>query len=186
MTRLALGLIAGLASLSPAFAEDKPAVAAGPAETATVEATMTDAERKAFRDEVRRFLDENLPARGLSEWNRKLREKRWVGFSWPIEYGGQGLGVEHQQVFDEESADYVLPDLGIAGVVTRIVCANVMLAHASEDFKRRHLPRIARGDELHVRLGQHRAQIIPAPAADANAAEDNAFARRHRAVQAQG
>ncbi len=49
MTRLALGLIAGLASL-PAFAEE---LATGTAPT------MTEAERKAFRDEVRAYLLEN-------------------------------------------------------------------------------------------------------------------------------
>ncbi|MDP3194534.1 DsbA family protein [Tabrizicola sp.] len=49
MTRLALGLIAGLAAL-PAFAEEPV--------TAPV-ATMTEAERKAFRDEVRAYLLEN-------------------------------------------------------------------------------------------------------------------------------
>lgn len=51
MTRLALGLIAGLASL-PAYAEELP-------KTATAESTMTEAERKAFRDEVRAYLLEN-------------------------------------------------------------------------------------------------------------------------------
>jgi protein-disulfide isomerase len=58
MTRLALGLIAGLASLSPAFAEDKPAVATGTADAAKAE-TMTEADRKAFRDEVRAYLLDN-------------------------------------------------------------------------------------------------------------------------------
>ncbi|MFN4201655.1 MAG: DsbA family protein [Tabrizicola sp.] len=47
MTRLALGLIAGLASL-PALAETQPAAPA-----------MTDAERTAFREEVRAYLLEN-------------------------------------------------------------------------------------------------------------------------------
>lgn len=56
MTRLALGLIAGLASL-PAFAEDLPKTAPATGEaTAVSEATMTEAERKAFRDEVRAYL----------------------------------------------------------------------------------------------------------------------------------
>lgn len=50
MTRLALGLIAGLASF-PAFAEEQPV-------TGTA-ATMTEAERKAFRDEVRAYLLDN-------------------------------------------------------------------------------------------------------------------------------
>ena len=49
MTRLALGLIAGLAAL-PALAEE-PATGTAP--------SMTAAERKAFRDEVRAYLLEN-------------------------------------------------------------------------------------------------------------------------------
>ena len=48
MHRLALGLIAGLASF-PAFAEELPA-------TGSADATMTEAERQAFRDEVRAYL----------------------------------------------------------------------------------------------------------------------------------
>ena len=49
MSRLVLGLMAGLVSV-PAFAE----------ETATGTASaMTEAERKAFRDEVRAYLLEN-------------------------------------------------------------------------------------------------------------------------------
>jgi protein-disulfide isomerase len=58
MTRLALGLIAGLASLSPAFAEQKAAPAVVP-ETATKAPALTEAERKAFRDEVRAYLLDN-------------------------------------------------------------------------------------------------------------------------------
>ncbi len=52
MTRLALGLIAGLASL-PAYAEDLPQTVPAMGDTAS---TMTDAERKAFRDEMRAYL----------------------------------------------------------------------------------------------------------------------------------
>ena len=55
MTRLALGLIASLASL-PALAEDLPKTA--PAD-GSVESTMTEVERKAFRDEVRAYLLEH-------------------------------------------------------------------------------------------------------------------------------
>ena len=54
-------------------------------------------EEEAFRAEVRAFLDENLPPGTntndpsfIAEWNRKAREKRWIGFSWPKEVGGQG------------------------------------------------------------------------------------------------
>jgi protein-disulfide isomerase len=51
MHRLALGLIAGLASF-PAFAEE-------PSKAGAAETTMTEAERTAFRDEVRAYLLEH-------------------------------------------------------------------------------------------------------------------------------
>jgi protein-disulfide isomerase len=60
MPRLALGLIAGLATLGPALAEEKAAPTVVPeTTTATSEAKMTEAERKAFRDEVRAYLLDN-------------------------------------------------------------------------------------------------------------------------------
>jgi protein-disulfide isomerase len=51
MHRLALGLIAGLASF-PALAEEQPV-------TGSAESAMTEAERKALRDEVRAYLLEH-------------------------------------------------------------------------------------------------------------------------------
>jgi alkylation response protein AidB-like acyl-CoA dehydrogenase len=48
------------------------------------------ADEQAFRDEVRAFLDDNLPVKDLREWQRKVRDKRWVGFAWPREVGGGG------------------------------------------------------------------------------------------------
>ena len=45
-------------------------------------------EEEAFRDQVRVFLDENLPVTDATQWLRNVREKRWVGFNWPQEYGG--------------------------------------------------------------------------------------------------
>lgn len=51
MHRLALGLIAGLATF-PAVAQDQPV-------TGSAEGTMTEAERTAFREEVRAYLLEN-------------------------------------------------------------------------------------------------------------------------------
>jgi alkylation response protein AidB-like acyl-CoA dehydrogenase len=81
---------------------------------------------------------------------RELYDAGYAAITWPRDYGGQGLTAGHQRAFDEEAAGYVLPDLGIAGIVTMTVCAPVMLAHASPAFNRRHLPRIAAGEELWV------------------------------------
>jgi alkylation response protein AidB-like acyl-CoA dehydrogenase len=90
---------------------------------------------------------------GIAVERALLGQLHSAGFSaitWPTEFGGQGLSPAHEAAFNEEAASYRMPDLGIAGAVTRIVCANVMLAHASAEFNRSHLPRIAAGDELWV------------------------------------
>jgi alkylation response protein AidB-like acyl-CoA dehydrogenase len=79
---------------------------------------------------------------------KRLYEAGYAGITWPKEFGGQGLTPLHERAFLEEAAAYELPNFGIAGGTTFGVCAQVMLAHASDDFNRRHLPRILAGDEL--------------------------------------
>ena len=75
-------------------------------------------EEQAFRREVRRFLDENLPPedqRGrdfIAEWNREVRAKRWVGFSWPKEVGGGGGDFIQQFILKEEMSARRAPPLG--------------------------------------------------------------------------
>ncbi|HMG42301.1 MAG TPA: acyl-CoA dehydrogenase family protein [Acidimicrobiales bacterium] len=83
---------------------------------------------------------------------RRLYESGYAGITWPVEYGGQGLTLAHQRAFDEAAAGYRLPDFGIAGATTMGACAGTMLAHASPEFLRHHIPRILAGDELWVQF----------------------------------
>ncbi|MEX5635798.1 acyl-CoA dehydrogenase family protein [Parafrankia sp. FMc2] len=83
---------------------------------------------------------------------RRLYEAGYAGITWPREYGGQGLGPEYERAFQQEARGYRLPELGIAGGTTFGVCAMTMLAHASADFLRRHIPRILAGEELFVQF----------------------------------
>jgi alkylation response protein AidB-like acyl-CoA dehydrogenase len=75
-------------------------------------------DEEAFRSEVRAFLDENLPPaseRGpkfRQEWDEKVREKRWVGFSWPKEEGGGGGSIMEQVILKDEMARRRAPSLG--------------------------------------------------------------------------
>ena len=92
------------------------------------------------------FTKEQLDAERPKQ--KRLYEAGFAGITWPAEFGGQGLSPAHERAFLEEAAGYQLPNLGIAGGTTFGVCAQVMLAHASDDFNRRHLPRMLAGDEL--------------------------------------
>ena len=76
------------------------------------------AEEHSFRDEVRDFLQQNLPPkpeRGkgfVTAWLEKVREKGWVGFSWPTDYGGSNGGLIEQAILREEMALAKAPPLG--------------------------------------------------------------------------
>ena len=81
---------------------------------------------------------------------RKLYQAGYAGITIPAAYGGWGLSPAHESAFEAEATAYVLPDLGIAGAVTRAVCLNTVLAHGSEELKRRHVPPMLSGDALWV------------------------------------
>jgi alkylation response protein AidB-like acyl-CoA dehydrogenase len=83
---------------------------------------------------------------------RKLYDAGYAGISFPKEYGGQALTLEHEQAFNEEARHYLTPDFGVLGGTTMGVCARTMLAHASPELLKRHIPRILAGDELWVQF----------------------------------
>ena len=76
----------------------------------------------AFRDEVRRFLEEHvvgefaeLGGRGGSgdetygfevrlRWEKVLAQAGWTCLGWPAEYGGRGATMAEQVIFNEEYA----------------------------------------------------------------------------------
>ena len=74
-------------------------------------------DEEAFRQEVRTFLAENLgegerDMATIAGFQKKVREKRWVGFSWPKEYGGGGGSIMEQVILKEEMAKAKAPPLG--------------------------------------------------------------------------
>jgi alkylation response protein AidB-like acyl-CoA dehydrogenase len=105
------------------------------------------AEEEAFRDEVRRFLAENLPpperrdAGFLAGWLRKVRERRWVGFSWPREVGGGGASIMEQVILREEMARAKAPPLGTCMMGLQWV-GPAIIQYGTEEQKRRFLPHI--------------------------------------------
>ena len=72
----------------------------------------------AFRAEVRAFIETHLPAQDkrdedfLARWLREVRQRRWVGFSWPQEFGGGGGSLIEQLILKQEMASADAPPLG--------------------------------------------------------------------------
>ena len=115
---------------------------------------------EAFRQEVRSFLRDNLPAdlsargyRGfappskedLQRWNRILFEKGWSAPHWPVQYGGTGWTPLQQHLFEEECHLAYAPDLSWQGL--RLL-GPVLYTYGSEELKRQHIPGILSGDVL--------------------------------------
>jgi alkylation response protein AidB-like acyl-CoA dehydrogenase len=118
----------------------------------------------AFRDEVREWIGANLPEgwgdpdyreprtfeeklEFAREWERKLADAGWAGISWPKEYGGRGATLMEQVVFHEEMARARAPQITVNFVGINLAGPTIM-AHGTEDQKRRLLPRILRLEEL--------------------------------------
>jgi alkylation response protein AidB-like acyl-CoA dehydrogenase len=111
-----------------------------------------------FRDEIRAWIAANLPegwgAPGFKEphtfderlhfsraWEKKLSDAGWAGLSWPKEYGGRGATLMEQIIFHEEMARVRAPQIFINFVGVNLAGPTIM-AHGSEEQKKRYLPRI--------------------------------------------
>ncbi len=108
----------------------------------------------AFRDEVRRFAAQHLPAdvrgkvlsgRPLTRedhmrWQDVLAEKGWLVGFWPEQYGGCGWTAAQSYIFQEETtrsgSPWLLP-MGINYV------GPVIYTYGNDEQKQEHLPKIA-------------------------------------------
>ena len=135
--------------------------------TATTAPTGRPEDLDAYRQRLRAWLADNMPrlepgvdwnpirddddrASRARELQRRLYEGGFAGICYPVEYGGQGLPIEYQRVFDEESEGYELPML--FSVPTLSICGPTVLEFGTEEQKRRYIPAFIRGDELWVQF----------------------------------
>jgi alkylation response protein AidB-like acyl-CoA dehydrogenase len=115
-----------------------------------------------FRDEVRDWLVQNLPAdwrdrmSGADEhdhvefqkwWFRKMMEPGYAAPHWPREWGGSGLTFAEQIVLYEEIARAGAPRLILYFVALHHV-PGTLLRWGTEEQRKRHLPAILAGDEI--------------------------------------
>jgi alkylation response protein AidB-like acyl-CoA dehydrogenase len=100
----------------------------------------------AFREGVRAWLQENLPAGDQREWSRKMYEAGYAGLTWPEEYGGRSAPYSHQAIVMEEFARAEAPSH--VGVIGLGMAGPTIMAHGTEEQKRRYLPKILSAEEI--------------------------------------
>jgi alkylation response protein AidB-like acyl-CoA dehydrogenase len=121
-------------------------------------------EQQRFRDQVRSWLEKNLPKDWTSrviagpdiprpeaysflrDWQRKLYDAGFIGLTWPVEYGGRGLTFMEELIFHEELALAKAPPiLNILGVG---MAGPTIVAYGTETQKKRYLPKILSCEEI--------------------------------------
>ncbi len=116
-------------------------------------ANIDQGELELFRATVRRFLSQEVApnadawrARGYIDrdlW-RKAGSLGLLCASVPEEYGGGGGSFWHEAVIIEELARIAFPDFSVP--LQNVILAPYFVQYATEEQKRRWLPRMVRGD----------------------------------------
>jgi alkylation response protein AidB-like acyl-CoA dehydrogenase len=126
-----------------------------------VDLTFSGSE-EAFRAELRGWLLANAPrdvpefasladeVEFLRRWQARLAAAGWVGIHWPREYGGRGASVVENYLFQEEVAAARAPE--IIGRIGVNLVGPTLIAHGTEEQKRRFLPKIMPGEEIWCQL----------------------------------
>jgi alkylation response protein AidB-like acyl-CoA dehydrogenase len=122
--------------------------------------SLNSADARAFREEVRTFLDEALTPelrragrRATSafthpdislRWQAILHAKGWVAPEWPVEHGGPGWNAIQRVIFAEECARAYAPNLAPQGLK---MVAPVIMHYGTDEQKAVLLPRILSGED---------------------------------------
>jgi alkylation response protein AidB-like acyl-CoA dehydrogenase len=128
-----------------------------------MELTLTPEDR-AFRDELRDFLARELPKdwqhpaganyfelcasefERMRAWHRKLYDHRFIGITWPEEYGGRNAPAHQEAILaDELVRAGAPPTVNTLGIT---LCAPALLHYGSDAQKERYLRKMLSGEEI--------------------------------------
>jgi len=118
------------------------------------------AEEKQFRDELRSWLEANVPKDWsewrekpieesfpyLKAWQRKLYEGGWAAVSWPKEYGGRGASLMQQSIFWEEMSRVEAPPM--ANSLGLGLIGPTIIAYGTDAQKKHFIPKILSAEEI--------------------------------------
>ena len=115
-------------------------------------------QQKAFRQEVRQWLADNVPAEPLKsfdiaegfeqhrEWEKTLAKGNWGMVTWPKEYGGRGCNLIEWLIFEEEYYS--------AGAPLRVnqngifLLGPTLMEYGTPEQKERFITKMASGEEM--------------------------------------
>ena len=115
-------------------------------------------QQQAFREEVRAWLADNVPAGPLQtfdteegfqqhrEWEATLNKGRWGMVTWPEELGGRGCDLIEWLIFEEEYYRARAPlRVNQNGI---FLLGPTLMEYGTEEQKQRFLPKMATGEEV--------------------------------------
>ena len=125
-------------------------------------------EEAAFRAEARAFLNANAARKQRSRgahrygdtdaaelartkaWQAKKADAGFAGITWPKEWGGRGGSAMQQIIWDQEEADYDVPqNVFLIGLG---MCIPTMMAYAKPEQLQRYVRPALRGEEIWCQL----------------------------------
>jgi alkylation response protein AidB-like acyl-CoA dehydrogenase len=119
-------------------------------------------EEDAFRQELRTWLEANLPESYNPQefdridadtrfefqraWQKKAHEAGWVGIHWPKEYGGRGASLMEMFIYNQEMYRAHAPRF--ANTLGLMMSGPTIIHWGTEEQKRCYLPKILSGEEI--------------------------------------
>ncbi|QQK80326.1 acyl-CoA dehydrogenase family protein [Salicibibacter cibi] len=118
---------------------------------------------KAFQEELRAWLETNLPSGWLDgerkvpkdekekgiflrDWQRKLYEGKWAGISWPKAYGGREASLIEQVIYEQEMVRVKAPP--VLNIIGTAMIGPTLLQIGTEKQKDRYVQKIINGEEI--------------------------------------
>src|ERR1700746_3281470 len=83
-------------------------------------------------------------------WQKKKAEAGWACLHWPKEYGGRGSSPIERVIWQQEEGPF--GKLSAMFIIGHGMCGPTMMAFASEEQKRRYLPKLASGENIWCQL----------------------------------
>ena len=115
-------------------------------------------QEEAFRQEVRSWLEANVPKTPLAsgdtregfaehvEWEKKLFDAGWAVVSWPKEYGGRNATLMEWLIFEEEYYRAGAPNRVTQNGI--FLMAPTLFEYGTDAQKERYLKKMASAEEL--------------------------------------